>query len=143
MPLSLPRFQRGLAQGLPKQVVDIPNFALTLEDLVGDSTERRWAGVIPGQPRKRSALSMARNPTCPDRVWGAKAGQCCQPQYDFTARGNTPTCFGTSRDGLAVKSKRADTAMLDKGAGAQTPRSWLDQIAEVIFRQFYLVPLVA
>jgi rubrerythrin len=86
----------AFGQGLPRQVVDILNFALTLEYLEDEfyRTALAQSGLIPGQFSDVFYTISRHESEHVSTLSGALGGAAVgKPQFDFTARGRYPDVF--------------------------------------------------
>lgn len=103
----------AFAQGLPKQVVDILNFALTLEYLEDEFYRTALgSGVIPGQFSEVFSTISRHESQHVQTLSGALGGAAvAKPQFDFTARGRYPDIFRNFRTFALVSQTLEDTGV--------------------------------
>jgi hypothetical protein len=103
----------AFSQGLPKQVVDILNFALTLEYLE-DEFYRTALGsnFIPGQFTEVFSTISRHESEHVMTLTGALGGAAvAKPRFDFTARGKYPDIFSNFRTFALVSQTLEDTGV--------------------------------
>lgn len=85
----------AFSQGLPKQIIDILNFALTLEYLEDEFYRTALsAGFIPGQFTEVFSTISRHESEHVMTLSGALGGAAiAKPKFDFTARGKYPDIF--------------------------------------------------
>jgi hypothetical protein len=103
----------AFSQGLPKQVVDILNFALTLEYLEDEFYRTALsAGFIPGQFTEVFSTISRHESQHVSTLAGALGGAAiAKPQFDFTARGKYPDIFQNFRTFALVSQTLEDTGV--------------------------------
>ena len=103
----------AFSQGLPKQVVDILNFALTLEYLEDDFYRTALAaGFIPGQFGQVFNTISIHESQHVMTLRGALGGAAVpKPRFDFTARGRYPDIFSNFRTFALVSQTLEDTGV--------------------------------
>ena len=103
----------AFAQGMPKQVVDILNFALTLEYLEDEFYRTALgSGVIPGQFSEVFGTISRHETQHVQTLSGALGGAAvAKPQFDFTARGKYPDIFRNFNTFALVSQTLEDTGV--------------------------------
>jgi hypothetical protein len=103
----------AFAQGMPKQVVDILNFALTLEYLEDEFYRTALgSGVIPGQFSEVFSTISRHETQHVQTLSGALGGAAvAKPQFDFTARGKYPDIFRNFKTFALVSQTLEDTGV--------------------------------
>lgn len=103
----------AFSQGLPKQVVDILNFALTLEYLEDEFYRTALsAGFIPGQFSEVFGTISRHESQHVMTLSGALGGAAVpKPRFDFTARGRYPDIFSNFRTFALVSQTLEDTGV--------------------------------
>ena len=103
----------AFGQGLPKQVVDILNFALTLEYLEDEFYRTALSsGFIPGQFSEVFSTISRHEAEHVNTLTGALgAGAVPKPRFDFTARGKYPDIFSNFRTFALVSQTLEDTGV--------------------------------
>ena len=103
----------AFAQGMPKQVVDILNFALTLEYLEDEFYRTALgSGVIPGQFSEVFGTISRHESQHVQTLSGALGGAAvAKPQFDFTARGKYPDIFRNFNTFALVSQTLEDTGV--------------------------------
>src|SRR6185312_4915482 len=104
---------QAFSQGLPRQVVDILNFALTLEYLEAEFYRTALsAGFIPGQFVEVFSLISSHESEHVSTLRGALGGAAvAKPRFDFTARGKYPDIFHNFRTFALVSQTLEDTGV--------------------------------
>lgn len=104
---------QAFAQGLPRQIVDILNFALTLEYLEAEFYSTALAaGFIPAQYNEAFTLIGLHEREHVATLSGALGGAAVpKPQFDFTARGKYPDIFRNFRTFALVSQTLEDTGV--------------------------------
>jgi len=103
----------AFAQGIPKQVVDILNFALTLEYLEDEFYRTALgSGVIPGEFSEVFGTISRHESQHVQTLSGALGGAAVsKPQFDFTARGKYPDIFRNFSTFALVSQTLEDTGV--------------------------------
>lgn len=103
----------AFSQGLPRQVVDILNFALTLEYLEDEFYRTALgAGFIPGQFIEVFSTISRHESQHVMTLTGALGGAAvAKPQFDFTARGKYPDIFRNFGTFALVSQTLEDTGV--------------------------------
>jgi Ferritin-like domain len=103
----------AFAQGMPQQVVDILNFALTLEYLEDEFYRTALgSGVIPSQFSEVFGTISRHESQHVQTLSGALAGSAvAKPQFDFTARGKYPDIFRNFNTFALVSQTLEDTGV--------------------------------
>ena len=104
----------AFGQGLPKQVVDILNFALTLEYLESDFYRAGLSqpGLIPSQFFEVFSLIGKHEAEHVSTLTGALGGAAVQkPQFDLTGRGKFPDILSNFRTFALVSQTLEDTGV--------------------------------
>lgn len=103
----------AFSQGLPKQIVDILNFALTLEYLEDEFYRTALsAGFIPGQFSEVFGTISRHESQHVMTLTGALGGAAVpKPRFDFTARGRYPDIFSNFRTFALVSQTLEDTGV--------------------------------
>lgn len=104
----------ALGQGLPRQVVDILNFALTLEYLEDDFYRAALSrpGLIPSQFIEVFSTIGRHESEHVNTLSGALGGAAVQkPQFDLTARGKYPDILSNFRTLALVSQTLEDTGV--------------------------------
>jgi Ferritin-like domain len=104
---------QAFSQGLPRQVVDILNFALTLEYLESEFYRTALdANVIPRQFFEVFNTISQHETEHVSTLVGALGGAAvAKPRFDFTARGKFPDVFGNFRTFVSVSQALEDTGV--------------------------------
>jgi Ferritin-like domain len=104
---------QAFSQGLPKQVVDILNFALTLEYLEDEFYRTALSsGFIPGQFTEVFSTISRHESEHVMTLTGALGGAAvAKPRFDFTARGKYPDIFSNFRTFALVSQTLEDTGV--------------------------------
>ena len=104
---------QAFSQGLPAQVVDILNFALTLEYLEDEFYRTALsAGFIPGQFTEVFSTISRHESEHVFTLTGALGGAAvAKPRFDFTARGKYPDIFSNFRTFALVSQTLEDTGV--------------------------------
>lgn len=103
----------AFSQGLPRQVTDILNFALTLEYLEDEFYRTALSsGVIPGQFYEVFSTISRHESEHVSTLTGALGGAAvAKPRFDFTARGKYPDIFRNFRTFALVSQTLEDTGV--------------------------------
>ncbi len=103
----------AFSHGLPKQVIDILNFALTLEYLEDEFYRAALsAGFIPGQFNEVFSTISRHETQHVMTLSGALGGAAvAKPRFDFTARGKYPDIFSNFRTFALVSQTLEDTGV--------------------------------
>lgn len=103
----------AFSQGLPKQIVDILNFALTLEYLEDEFYRTALsAGFIPGQFSEVFGTISRHESQHVMTLTGVLGGAAvAKPRFDFTARGRYPDIFSNFRTFALVSQTLEDTGV--------------------------------
>ncbi|QDM24188.1 ferritin-like domain-containing protein [Tardiphaga sp. vice154] len=103
----------AFSQGLPKQIVDILNFALTLEYLEDEFYRTALgSGVVPGQFAEVFSTIGRHESQHVATLTGALGGAAvAKPQFDFTARGKYPDIFRNFATFALVSQTLEDTGV--------------------------------
>lgn len=103
----------AFSQGLPRQIVDILNFALTLEYLEDEFYRTALgAGFIPGQFIEVFSTISRHESQHVMTLTGALGGAAvAKPQFDFTARGKYPDIFRNFGTFALVSQTLEDTGV--------------------------------
>ena len=103
----------AFSQGLPKQIVDILNFALTLEYLEDEFYRGALgAGVIPAQfVEVFSTISRHESQHVATLQGALGAAAISKPQFDVTARGKYPDILSNFRTFALVSQTLEDTGV--------------------------------
>lgn len=103
----------AFSQGLPTQVVDILNFALTLEYLEDEFYRTALsAGFIPGQFGEVFSTISRHESQHVATLSGALGGAAvAKPKFDFTAHGKYPDIFSNFRTFALVSQTLEDTGV--------------------------------
>jgi Ferritin-like domain len=103
----------AFAQGMPRQVIDILNFALTLEYLEDEFYRTALgSGVIPGQFLEVFGTISRHESQHVQTLSGALGGSAvAKPQFDFTARGKYPDIFRNFNTFALVSQTLEDTGV--------------------------------
>lgn len=104
---------QAFSQGLPKQVVDILNFALTLEYLEDEFYRTALsAGLIPGQFYEVfSTISRHESQHVTTLTGALGAAAVPKPRFDLTARGKYPDILSNFRTFALVSQTLEDTGV--------------------------------
>ena len=104
----------AFAQGIPQQVVDVLNFALTLEYLEDEfyRTALAQPGLIPGESRSVFQTISQHETAHVATLKGALGSAAvAKPQFDFTARGKYRDVFSNFKTFAAVSQALEDTGV--------------------------------
>jgi hypothetical protein len=103
----------AFSQGLPRQVVDILNFALTLEYLEDEFYRTALnSGVVPGQFSGVFGTISRHESEHVATLSGALGGAAiAKPRFDFTARGRYPDIFQNFRTFALVSQTLEETGV--------------------------------
>jgi hypothetical protein len=104
---------QAFSQGLPAQVIDILNFALTLEYLEDEFYRTALSsGFIPGQFTEVFSTISRHESEHVYTLTGALGGAAvAKPRFDFTARGKYPDIFSNFRTFALVSQTLEETGV--------------------------------